>query len=227
MVFVAFAIVIVIGLALAISTDMGAAVGLSQGQTASLVPLVILLTLFASAIVRQHRLREIVSGFAIWIAIGAVLVLGYAYRFELQSMGQRVVSVLQPGTAVIDANTGNVLVSRGFGGSFRVDTQVNGAPVPMIFDTGASAVVLSLGDAEAAGIDTANLSYSVPVQTANGTGWAAPIRIDRLEVGNIIRNGVRAFIVADNALETSLLGMTFLETLSQFTVAQDSLILHD
>jgi aspartyl protease family protein len=88
-------------------------------------------------------------------------------------------------------------------------------------------VVLSLRDAEAAGIDTSALTYSVPVQTANGEGRAAPIRIKSMEVGNIVRNNVRAFVVQDNALETSLLGMTFLETLSRYTVSQDSLELHN
>jgi aspartyl protease family protein len=34
-------------------------------------------------------------------------------------------------------------------------------------------------------------------------------------------------VVEDNALETSLLGMTFLETLSRYTVSQDSLELHN
>lgn len=228
MLFVAFAILIVVGLALAVSADFGAVFGLTQGQTARMIPLVVILTLLASTLVgRRHRLGEIVSGFAIWAAIGAVLVVGYTYRGELQQMGQRVTSALQPGVAIVDPQSGNVHVSRAFGGSFRIETQVNGANVPMIFDTGASAVVLSLTDAEAAGIDTTGVSYSVPVQTANGTGWAAPIRIEQLEVGNIVRRNIRGFIVEDNALETSLLGMTFLETLSRYTVTRDSLEMHD
>lgn len=228
MLFVAFAILITVGIALAISADFGAVLGLTQGQAARAIPLVIILTLLASALVgRRHRLGEIVSGFAIWAAIGAVLVVGYTYRFDLQRMGQRVAGALQPGAAIVDPQSGHVHITRAFGGSFRIDTQVNGASVPMIFDTGASAVVLSLRDAQVAGIDTSRLSYSVPVQTANGTGWAAPIRIRELQVGNIERRNIRGFIVEDNALETSLLGMTFLETLSRYTVSQDSLELHD
>lgn len=228
MLFVAFAILIVIGLAIAISADAGALFGLTQSETARAIPLVVIGTLLASALVgRRHKLGEIVSAFVIWLAIGAVLVVGYTYRGDLQQMSQRVMGALQPGAAIVDPQTGNVHVSRAFGGSFRIDTQVNGVDVPMIFDTGASAIVLSFADAQTAGIDTSSLMFSVPVQTANGTGRAAPIRIKELQVGNIVRQNLRAFIVERNALETSLLGMTFLETLSRYTVSQDSLEMHD
>ena len=153
--------------------------------------------------------------------------LGYTYRGDIERMGQRVFGALQPGAAIVDPQTGNVHISRSFGGSFSINTTINGTEVPMIFDTGASAVVLSHADAVSAGIDTKSLRYTIPVQTANGTGTAASIRIDQIEVGNIVRRNIRAFVVEDNALETSLLGMTFLETLSRYTVSQDSLELHD
>jgi len=65
------------------------------------------------------------------------------------------------------------------------------------------------------------------VQTANGTGWAAAITLDNISIGNITRDRIRGFVVQDGALETSLVGMTFLETLSRYTVSQDSLELHD
>ena len=97
----------------------------------------------------------------------------------------------------------------------------------MVFDTGASAVVLTVSDAEAAGIETAALNYSIPVSTANGTGRAARVRLERMEVGGIVREGVVAFIAEENALDQSLLGMTFLETLSRYSVTQNSLELVD
>ncbi len=42
-----------------------------------------------------------------------------------------------------------------------------------------------------------------------------------------MRNNGRAFIAEDGALDTSLLGMTFLETLNRYAVSQDSLELTD
>lgn len=228
MLFVAFAILITFGIALAINADFGSIIGLTQGQTARAIPLVIILVLLASALVgRRHKLGEIISGFVVWMAIGGIFFIGYALRDDFSRIGQRLMAELQPGAAIVDPTTGNVQISRSFGGSFRINTQVNGANIPMIFDTGASAVVLSQADARRAGIDTASLAYTLPVQTANGTGFAAAITLERIEVGNISRSRIRAFVLQDGALETSLLGMTFLETLSRYTVSQDSLEMHD
>ncbi|WP_127145700.1 retropepsin-like aspartic protease family protein [Pelagibacterium montanilacus] len=228
MLFVAFAMLIAVGIGLAISADAGTVVGLTQAETARLIPLLLILTLVASAVIgRRHRLGEILSNFTIWIAIGAVLMVGYTYRDELAGVGQRVMGELNPGAAIINEQTGNVRINRGMAGNFRVETAVNGARIPMIFDTGASAVVLTNADARAAGIDTSVLGYSVPVQTANGTGYAAATTLSRLEVGNIARDNVRAFVVQEGALETSLLGMTFLETLTRFSVTRNALEMTD
>lgn len=228
MLFVGVALLIAVGIALAISADAGAMVGLTQNEAARLIPLLLILTLIASGVfARRHRFGEIVTNFIIWGCIGAVLMVGYAYRNDLASIGNRVMGELQPGAAIVDPQSGNVRITRSFGGSFRVNAAINGSETPMIFDTGATAVVLSTPDARAAGIDTASLSYSIPVQTANGTGWAAAITLDNISIGNITRDRIRGFVVQDGALETSLLGMTFLETLSRYTVSQDALEMHD
>ena len=133
----------------------------------------------------------------------------------------------QPGVAVVDTEQGLATFRRGIGGHFEINATVNGHTTPMIFDTGASAVVLTVDDAEAAGISTKRLNYTIPVSTANGTGRAARVRLDRIEVGGIVREGVVAFVTEENALEQSLLGMTFLETLSRYSVTQNSLELAD
>ena len=125
--------------------------------------------------------------------------------------------------AMVDADAGTATFRRGLNGHFEIEATVNGHTTPMIFDTGASAVVLTVADAREAGIDTDNLRFSIPVSTANGTGRAARVRLDRIEVGGIVREGVVAFIAESNALDQSLLGMTFLETLSRYSVTQNSL----
>jgi aspartyl protease family protein len=104
---------------------------------------------------------------------------------------------------------------------------INGAEIRTIFDTGASAIVLTRQDAEQAGISTDVLDYNIAVSTANGTGRAAAVRLDQVEVGGIMRNNVRAFIADEGALETSLLGMSFLGTLSRYAVTGNSLELVD
>ena len=79
----------------------------------------------------------------------------------------------------------------------------------------------------AAGLPVDALSYTIPVRTANGTGQAAPVTLDRITVGDITRTNIRAYVAHDGALETSLLGMTFLETLKAYSVSQDALVLTD
>jgi aspartyl protease family protein len=228
MIFIGIALLVAAGLALLISADAGSLVGMTQQQTAQLIPLLVLLVVFAGGLfTRRRRASELLSSIFLWIAIFGVAALSYAYRDEITNIAGRVAGEFQPGVALVDAEQGTAVFRRGMGGHFEVNATVNGHTTPMIFDTGASAVVLTPEDAEAAGIDTRNLQFTIPVSTANGTGRAARVRLDQIEVGGIVRRGVVAFVTEHEALETSLLGMTFLETLSRYTVTQNSLELTD
>lgn len=228
MIFVGVALVVAVGLALIVNADAGALVGLTQTQTGQLVALVAVLIFVAGgAFGRRRGLGEMLANLMLWAGIFGVVALGYAYRSDLMSMGDRVMAELAPGAAVVDVAAGTATFRKSMGGSYRVNATINGADIHMIFDTGASAVVLTEADAARAGIDAAELRYTYPVQTANGNAMAALVRLERMEVGEIVRQAVPAFVVNDSALRTSLLGMTFLETLSGYSVANDALVLTD
>lgn len=228
MIFIGIALVIAVGLALLISADAGSLVGLTQAQTAQLIPLLVILIVFAGGLfTRRRKASELVSSVLLWVGIFSVAALTYAYRDELTGIAARVAGEFRPGVAVVDAEAGSAIFRRGIGGHFEINATVNGHTTPMIFDTGASAVVLTITDAKAAGIDTKGLAFTIPVSTANGTGRAARVRLDRIEVGGIVRERVVAFVTESGALDTSLLGMTFLETLSRYSVTQNSLELLD
>ncbi len=224
MLFIGFAIVISVGIALLISADAGSLVGLTQQQTGALVPLLVLLVVFAGgAFARRHRFGELVGNLALWAGIFGVALVGYAYREDLSGVAGRVYGELMPGQAVVDMASGTATFRRGRGGHFLINAGISGESIRMIFDTGASAVVLTDEDARRIGIDTAQLSYDVRVSTANGTGRAAAVTLERMEVGGIVRQNIRAFIAEPGALEVSLLGMTFLERLERYTVTGNSL----
>jgi aspartyl protease family protein len=228
MIFIGIALVVAVGLALLISADAGSLVGLTQAQTAQLIPLLVILVVFAGGLfTRRRKATELVTSVLLWAGIFGVAAVTYAYRDELTGVVARVAGEFQPGVAVVDAEAGSATFRRGMGGHFEINATVNGHTTPMIFDTGASAVVLTIADAEAAGIDTDGLAFTIPVSTANGTGRAARVRLDRVEVGGIVRERVVAFIAEQGALDMSLLGMTFLETLSRYSVTQNSLELLD
>lgn len=228
MIFIGIALLVAAGLVLLISADAGSLVGLSQMQTAQLVPLLVLLIIFAGGLfTRRHRARELLGGLFLWVGLFAVAMVTYAYRDELMGVAARVAGELQPGVALVDASGGTATFRRGMDGHFEINATINGHTTPMIFDTGASAVVLTIADAQAAGVDLDGLRYTVPVSTANGQGLAARTRLNSIEVGGIVRRNLTAFVTQPDALETSLLGMTFLETLSRYSVTQNSLELVD
>ena len=95
-------------------------------------------------------------------------------------------------------------------GQFRVDARVDARRLAFIVDTGAGSVALRASAAAQLGIHPTERDYTVKTQTANGVGRAAPIRIDMIEIDNIVVRDVRAIVVPDDALEENLLGMSFL-----------------
>lgn len=228
MLFIGFAIVIAIGLALLVSADAGSLVGLTEQQFGQLIPLVVILIVIAGGLFsRRHRFSELFGNLVLWAGIFGVVFVGYAYRDDLQLVASRVFGELMPGAAVVDAQRGTALFRGGRDGHFQITAAINGAEIRTIFDTGATAVVLTQRDAERAGLSTDVLDYNIRVSTANGTGRAAGVTLDRIEIGGIVRNNVRAFVAEADMLETSLLGMSFLSSLSGYSVSGNSLELVD
>ena len=228
MLFIGIAIAVAVGIALMISADAGSLVGLTQQQTGQLVPLLVLLIVIAAGVFsRRRRFSDLFGSLLTWAGLFAVALVGYAYRDDLSGIATRVFGELMPGAAIVDEERGTATFRAGRDGHFQLNATINGADVRMIFDTGASAVVLTSPDALRVGIDTARLRYDVPVSTANGTGRAALVRLDRVEVGGIARTNVRAFVSEPGALDTSLLGMSFLETLTRYSVSSNALELVD
>jgi aspartyl protease family protein len=116
------------------------------------------------------------------------------------------------------------VIPRSADGHYWLEAEVNGGTVRFLVDTGASHVVLTPEDAQAAGIYPAHSDFTAVYQTANGPAAAAPVILDRVEVGGIEVRGVPA-AVNGAPMRQSLLGMSFLQRLSSFEVAGDRLIL--
>ena len=157
-----------------------------------------------------------------------VFVAGYQYRYELQDFANRVTVGLVPGSPLTVNDGGNtVMLEKLANGHFGARGAVNGASVDFIVDTGASSTVLTAAAAEAAGFDTATLSFNVPISTANGSATPRSSSPTTVSVGTISRKSVPVFVAANGQLEQSLLGMNFIGTLSGFDVRGDRMILRD
>ena len=138
-------------------------------------------------------------------------------------MVDRVHAELVPGYAISHGRT--VEIARANSGDFDIRSQINGAQVPMVLDTGASSVVLTHDDAKAAGLPLEVLNYTVSIDTANGRARAAPVTLDRIAVGGLVERSVEALVAQPGQLRISLLGMSFLNRLQSWEVSGDRLVL--
>jgi aspartyl protease family protein len=178
----------------------------------------------ASFIFGQPKVRDVIQGTLFWGGLGALLVIGYTYKADLVQAGYRVLGALAPGMAVTQPD-GSILIVRDAGGHFVVDGRTNGSKTSFLLDTGASAVVLTFSDARKAGIRERDLSFSVPVSTANGRTLVAPVRIETLTIGDHTLRNIRGFVARDGTLDSSLLGMTALDRLRSWRIEGDRLIM--
>jgi len=201
--------------------------GLDHGsfaRAAFAVALVVWLALAGARRAGAAELARVVGGAAAWAAIILGLTGAYAYRFEAAEFAQRLMGELFPGEAQIGAG-GEVIVNRRLGGEFVVPVAVEGTRVAMLFDTGATTVVLRAEDAAKVGLDARGLKFDVDVVTANGAASAAEVVLDRVAVGPIVARNVAALVARKGALGESLLGMSFLERLQSYSVERGKLVL--
>ncbi len=113
------------------------------------------------------------------------------------------------------------------GGHFVAKADINGNPVQVMVDTGATTVALSYEDADAAGLRPASLDFNAPVATANGVVQAARVVIRRVEIDGVRVEDVPAMVLPQGAMRGSLLGMSFLSRLRSFAVEDGVLYLRD
>ena len=97
-------------------------------------------------------------------------------------------------------------------GQYAADALVNGLPVRMLVDTGASDVVVSASTAARLGLVPTGGRPRL-IQTANGKSTALPAVLNHLSFGGLYMNDVEALILAPEAGEVNLLGASFLKRL--------------
>ena len=196
----------------------------SFARAAFAVALIVWLALAGARRAGAAGLVRVISGAAVWAALILGLTGAYAYRFEAAEFAQRLMGELFPGEPQVGAG-GEVIVNRRLGGEFVVPATGAQTRIAMLFDTGASTVVLRAEDAARVGIDTRALKFDVDVVTANGAASAAEVLLDRVAVGPIVVRNVAALVARKGALGQSLLGMSFLERLQSYSVERGRLVL--
>lgn len=117
-----------------------------------------------------------------------------------------------------------VEVPKGPDNHFRLTLRINNVPVEFLVDTGASQVVLTLDDAARVGLHPDDLAFIGTAQTANGEVATAPVRLDRVQLGDILDTRIRAS-VNSGEMDSSLLGMSYLNRFESIEIRRDLLIL--
>lgn len=116
----------------------------------------------------------------------------------------------KPGEAVTGSDAAGramVQLPQDRSGHYLAEGAINGQAIHFLVDTGATDVAVSEAQARALGLD---FGPRVTVMTAAGPAEAWMTRLDRVSIGGISRDNVRATITPALG-EEALLGMSFLK----------------
>lgn len=128
-----------------------------------------------------------------------------------------VVKVAQPVPS--PAGSGRAVELRaGPDGHFRAEARLNGRPVDVLVDTGATYVSMNEATARRLGIFLRPDAFRHKAQTANGETAVATAKLDRVRIGGVEVRDVDAIVSRGDGLGTTLLGMSFLGKLERFEI---------
>lgn len=163
----------------------------------------------------------------VW-ACSAIVLIG-AYSFREQGHLLALSMLEQPVTEPITTPSLNpeVMLMRAWDGHFRAVADVNDVPVGLLIDTGASLVLLRYDDARRIGLRDYQLDYTMAVTTANGRSFVAPVTFDEIRIGGVVIRDVEGAVARPDQLHSSLLGMSFIERLTEASIRNDRIILRN
>ena len=129
----------------------------------------------------------------------------------------------QTEAANIDELDQGIELKRDDNGYFFADVQINGAPVHMLVDTGATVIALSRNDAQMAGLATAIGMNDVIGKGADGDVRGEAVTLDKVTLGGKSVDNVPAIVL--NSGGQSLLGQSFLSKFASVKIQGDTMVL--
>lgn len=134
------------------------------------------------------------------------------------------VSSIEPAPKT-NAPVGSYVLEASGSGHFTGNFILNGKSVSGLIDTGATFVAMNETTAKRLGFTGNSLDYRYAVNTANGPAEAAHVMLDRVEIGGVRAQSVEAFVLKDQALNETLIGMSFLRKLRSYAVENGRMVL--
>ena len=187
---------------------------LSADNIASLLFLSLWGVLLVAGFLVHRRLsfNKMLQQAAIWvfIFIGAIAAVGLWEDIKGDVLMRQTVDLNADGSSIITAQ-------RQMDGHYYLTLVINDVPVRFVVDTGASQMVLTREDADRIGLDLNTLAFLGRANTANGTVRTAPVRLADVALGPVRDNNVRA-LVNEGEMDTSLLGMSYLEIFGRIEI---------
>ncbi len=181
----------------------------------------------------SQGLVRMMAGWCVVIAVGAVIILRTDDVLDVLGLPKKsdAANSEQPAAraaSVQPVKADRTVVIRASGnGHYEVTARINGRPIDVMVDTGATAVALTFEDARAAGIFPSQADYTVRVNTANGQARVAPVTIDQITIDDVTVRNVRGFVAERGAMTTTLLGMSFLSRLTRSEMSRGVLTLQE
>jgi aspartyl protease family protein len=184
--------------------------------------------------------RQALGMAAGWLMVAGAAAVGVVYFSEIKAVARAALGLsatsVREAAAPMEArgqqrvrsrNGPSVEIKAGAHGHFRVHAEINGRPIDVLVDSGASIVALTYDDARSVGVYVRDSDYTQRVSTANGVARVAPVVLDRVSIGNVMVRNVPAAVSEPGNLSVTLLGMSFLGRLSRVDMRAGVLVLEE
>jgi aspartyl protease family protein len=220
---------IIAAIVMMFSNDTELVVGLSHTTVAHIAVAMSVIIFLVSTYTRENRnlIFSVLKQSVMWGGLFIALLGLYAFRGEFATIARKVAADFQAENSYVNVanfySPTSARIKRDWSGQFIAKVNVDGRRVDMLIDTGASMVVLRHEDAKRLNLDMKGLKYTVPVHTANGSTYAARVRLREVFVDNVGRTQVDALVAKPGTLHQSLLGMSFLSRLRSYEFSGDRL----
>ncbi|MDA4847953.1 TIGR02281 family clan AA aspartic protease [Hoeflea poritis] len=172
---------------------------------------------------RIFLLAGIVSGVAIAVPkiVDGQLTLPSPQKQETATVTEA--AAMEPEAAYVGGR--DVVLTADSRGHFHGDFRINGRSVAGLIDTGATAIAINRSTARKVGVFVSPAMFKYRVMTANGAVKAARVELGSVELKSIRIRNVEAYVLDDDSLAGTLIGMSFLNRLSSYRARDGKLVL--
>lgn len=182
----------------------------------------------------KHLVREA----ALWTAVAGLGFAGVYFFDDMRGFAMRTMAtaVSNPDVRVKDsavetspATTSgferSVTLTASRNGHFFARAFINGRPIAVMVDTGATQIALTYEDAERLGLRPHSSDYTRSTRTANGISRMAPVELGSVRIGDVEVSDLQGLIAEEGKLHITLLGMEFIRRLERFELRGRELVL--